>query len=154
MGLTTRKPGPFQLGRFYHQKPGILSSQFWLPLSIWVLIVSWHDEYVDCAVLAALSPPAFRLAIWLTFVELLSKPAIFAYNWPLFHSHSTNISRIANLNPGGERAHRTAQSAYSSCHDMIRTQILNWRQSCRNRNMELQSRFNPAKKPRVYVRSG
>ena len=33
-GLTTRKPGPLEMGRFYHQKPGISSSQFWLRLSI------------------------------------------------------------------------------------------------------------------------
>jgi len=43
MGPTTRKPGMLQLGRFYHQKPGISTSQLWHKLSIWVLIVLWHD---------------------------------------------------------------------------------------------------------------
>jgi len=48
----------------------------------------------------------------------------------------------------------TAQSAYWSDRDTIRTQILNRSERCRNRNMEPRSGFNPAKKPRVYVRSG
>jgi len=40
-----------------------------LQLNIWVLIASWHDQYVDCAVLAALSPPAVRFAIGPILVE-------------------------------------------------------------------------------------
>jgi len=60
------------------------------------------------------------------------KPANFAENLLFFHSHSTNISRIANRIMGGERAARTAQSIYWSCHDTMRTQIHNWRQRCRN----------------------
>jgi hypothetical protein len=39
-----------------------------LQLSIWVLIVSWHAQYVDYAALVALPPPAFRFAIRLIFV--------------------------------------------------------------------------------------
>jgi len=69
----TKNPDHLQMGRFYHQKPSISSSQFWLQLSIWVLIVSWHDQYVDCAVLAALSPPPPRIAIGPIFVGSLSK---------------------------------------------------------------------------------
>jgi len=46
---------------------------FWLQFSIWVLIVSQHDQYVDCAVSVALSPPAFRMAIRQVFVESRSK---------------------------------------------------------------------------------
>jgi len=44
---------------------------FWLQLSIWVLMVSWHDVYVDCAALAALSPTASKFAIWQIFGEWL-----------------------------------------------------------------------------------
>ena len=43
----------------------------WLPLSIWLLIVSWHGQNLNCPALAALSPPASRFAIWLIFVEWL-----------------------------------------------------------------------------------
>ena len=56
------------------------------------------------------------------------KPANFASNLMLFHSDSTNIGRIAILNAGGERAAKTAQSTYWTCHDSIRTQKLNWSQ--------------------------
>jgi len=49
----------------------------WLQLNIWVLIVSWHDQYVDCAVLPPLSPPAVRFAIGPIFVESLWKKVIF-----------------------------------------------------------------------------
>ena len=75
------------------------------------------------------------------------KPANFAYNWHLFHSHSTNISQIANLIAGDERAHKIGQSAYSSCHDTIRTQILNCGQSGRNRTIGTAVRFQPGQKP-------
>jgi hypothetical protein len=51
--------------------PNSWFQQLWLQLSIWVLIVQWHEQYVDCAELWALSPPAFRFVIWLIFVELL-----------------------------------------------------------------------------------
>jgi hypothetical protein len=57
------------MGRFYYQKPGISCSEVWLQLSIWVLIVSQHDQYIDCAVLVTLSPPAFRFAIQQVFGE-------------------------------------------------------------------------------------
>ena len=46
----------------------------------------------------------------------------------LFDRDSTNIGRIAILNAGGERAAKTAQSTYRSCHDWIKTQKLNWSQ--------------------------
>jgi len=42
-----------------------------LQLSIWVLIISQHDQYIDCAVVVALSPSAFKFAIRLIFVEWL-----------------------------------------------------------------------------------
>jgi len=47
----------------------------------------------------------------------------------LFHSDSTNIARIANWRPGGERALTTACFTYRTFFDPIRTQILNWRNS-------------------------
>jgi len=71
------------------------------------------------------------------------KPANFAYNCPFFHSHSTNISRIANLNAGGERAHNSAQSTYRSCYSTIRAHILNWSQSCWNCKSGTAVRFQP-----------
>jgi len=69
--------------RFYHPKPCIWNWPFWLRLSIWVLIVSQHDQYVDCAVLVALSPPAFRFAIWQVFVESRSKTRRFRLKSPI-----------------------------------------------------------------------
>jgi hypothetical protein len=45
--------------------------QLWLKLSVWVLIVSGHDQYADCAVLAPLSPPTVRFAIGPIFGESL-----------------------------------------------------------------------------------
>jgi len=81
--------------------------QFWplfhLPISYW-----WYDQYSLC---------------------LNWKPGNLASNWHLFNSHSTNISRIVNLKTEGERAARTEQFVYWSCHNMIRTQILDWSQS-------------------------
>jgi len=61
-----------------------------------------------------------------------------------FHSHSTNISRIANRNARGERAARTAQFTYWSYHDMIRTQISSLSQRFRNHKMEPRSGSNPS----------
>jgi hypothetical protein len=72
-GLTTCKPGSLQLGRFYHQKPGISKLKVWLQISIWVLIVSWHNQYIYCAVLCALSPPAVSFGIWPIIGESRSK---------------------------------------------------------------------------------
>ena len=53
-----------------------------------------------------------------------------------------NISRIANLKAGGEWV-STAQSTYWSCHDTIRTQLLNWSEICRNRKFGTAVRFQP-----------
>jgi len=98
--------------------------QLWLQISIWVLIVSWHDQFVDSAVLAALPPPAFRFAIGPIFIESLgNKPYCMGHSL-VFNSDSTNIGPIANLTVGGDRAAKTAQSTYWSCHDMIRTEKL------------------------------
>jgi len=45
--------------------------QLWVQFSIWVLIELWDDEYADCVVLQALSPPALRFGIQMIFVEWL-----------------------------------------------------------------------------------
>jgi hypothetical protein len=63
----------WHLGWFPPQNPAFGSPDVSLQFSIWVLIVSWHEVYSDCAVLAALSPPAFRFGIQPIFVESLSK---------------------------------------------------------------------------------
>ena len=54
-----------------------------------------------------------------------------------------------NLNAGGERACKTAHSMYWSCHNTIRTQILNWSQSCRNRKFGTAVWFQPGQIPAV-----
>ena len=51
--------------------PNIRFLLLWLQLSIWVLIVSWHSQYVNCSALAPLWPPASKFAIRLIFVEWL-----------------------------------------------------------------------------------
>jgi len=53
------------------------------------------------------------------------KPMKFGWNIALFRHDSRNIGRIANVKLGCERAAKTAQSTYWSCHNTIRTQILN-----------------------------
>jgi len=63
-----------------------------------------------------------------------------------------NVSRIANLKAGGERAPETAQSTYWSCYNTTRTQILNWSQSCRNQRVWTVVRFQPGQKPTVLWR--
>ena len=73
-------------------------------------------------------------------------PDNFAKNRPLFHSHSMNIRQIANRKAGGERAARTGHCTYWSCHDTIRTQILNCRQRCRNRKVGTAVQFQPGRK--------
>jgi len=68
-----KNPDRRHLGRFPPQNPAFASRDVSLQLSIWVQIVSWYNVYADCAVLAALSPTAFRFAIRPIFVESLSK---------------------------------------------------------------------------------
>jgi len=68
---TGHKPMVFWPGWNRPTVPTLRFQHLWLQLSIWVVIVSWHDQYVDCAVLTALSLPAFRSAIGLIFVEWL-----------------------------------------------------------------------------------
>jgi len=83
-GLTSRKTRPTGNGPVWPQKPSISISQLCLQLSIWVLIVSWHDQYVDCAVLSALSHPDLRYVIRPIFVESLLNTRQFRFKQPLF----------------------------------------------------------------------
>ena len=80
-------------------------------------------------------------------------PTNIAHRMEFLHYDSVNIGLIANLNSWGGRAANTAQSTYWSCHNTIRTQMLNWSHSCRKSWMEPQSGFNPAITPWVYVQS-
>jgi hypothetical protein len=63
--------GQVETRLWFHFAVPTTSAKLWFQLSIRFLIVSWYDQYVDCAVLSALSSPAFRFAIWLIFVEWL-----------------------------------------------------------------------------------
>jgi len=110
--------------------PNLRLLQLWLQSSIWVLIVLWHNQYVDFAELRVLLPPAFRFAIRLIFVEWMWKRGNSKRNLRVFDCDSTNISQIPYLKGGGERARKTAQSTYWSCHNTMRTQIHNWSQIC------------------------
>jgi len=74
------QPGTELLQQVSTYNPLVKSQHFLLQWSIWVLIVSQHDEYVDCAVSVALSPPAFRFAIRQVFVESRSKTHQFGLN--------------------------------------------------------------------------
>ena len=77
------------------------------------------------------------------------KPAKFTWSLPLFNNHSTNISRIAHSNSGGESAAKPDQSTYWPSYDAIRTQILDWSQSCRNRIVGTAVRSQLGQKPTV-----
>jgi len=74
------QPGTEPLQRVSIQNPLLKSQHFLLRLSIWVLIVSQHEQYVDCAVLVAPLPPAFRFAIRQVLVESRSKTRQFRWN--------------------------------------------------------------------------
>jgi hypothetical protein len=50
---------------------------------------------------------------------------------------------------GGQSGAKTAQFTYRSCHDTIRTHILNCSQSCRNRIFGTAVRFQPGQIPAV-----
>ena len=99
-----KNPDRWHLGWFPSQNPAFARPDVSLQLSISVLIVSWHDVYADCAVSAALSPPTFRLAIRLIFVESLSKTREFLWKstliWqPLneYHSDLNSESRRGKI---------------------------------------------------------
>jgi len=136
------------MGRFYHQTPGHWNWPFWLQLSIWVLIVSQHDQYVDCAVLVALSPPAFRFALWEAFVESRSKTR-------QSRLQSAIISQPLNEYQSDRQSEsRRWKSDYNCtiyvpCCDTIRTRILNWSQRSRNRMIGTAVPFQPGQIPAI-----
>jgi len=61
------------MGCIFHQKLSISQSQLWLQSRMLVLIVSCHDPYVHCAVLAVRSSPADRFPLREILCELQSK---------------------------------------------------------------------------------
>lgn len=79
--------------------------------------------------------------------------ATFAWITALFDSNSNTVGQIAKLTAAGDRAAKTAQSTFWSCHDPIGTMILKLSESWTNHNMEPWSLFNPAKKLPHYVLS-
>jgi hypothetical protein len=56
----------------------------WLWFSITVLIVSWHDQYVHCAVSSALANPTIMLATRSMFITSLVNNTIFSVNFACF----------------------------------------------------------------------
>jgi len=119
----------FAIGPVFTPKTRHFNLTTLAPNSTWVLIVLWHVQYVDFAGLAVLYSPRSDLRSDQYWLSLHLQPANFASNLALFDSDSTNIVFIANMNAEGERAAKTAQSTYWSCHDIIRTQKLNCSQS-------------------------
>ena len=73
-------PATEPLQRVTTQNLLLKRQHFLLQLRIWVLIVSQHEQYVDCAVLVAPSPPAFRFAIREVLVGSPSKTRQFRLN--------------------------------------------------------------------------
>jgi len=63
--------GPARTAPWFNFKVPATLPQLWSQWSIWVLIVLWHDQSANCAVLCAVLPPAVRFAIRPIFVELL-----------------------------------------------------------------------------------
>ena len=76
------QPGTEPLQRVSTHNPLLKCQHFLLQLSIWVLIVSQQEQYVNCPDLVAPSPPAFRFAIRQVFVESRSKTRQFRFNSP------------------------------------------------------------------------
>jgi len=80
-------------------------------------------------------------------------PANIDENMVLFHILSTTIGLIANLKAGSERAAKPAQSVYSSCHDTLRSHIVNSSANGSNCKMQPRYRYKPAKILRFDVQS-
>jgi len=71
------RPGTGPLPRVSTQNPLLKSQHFLLQLSIWVLIVSWHNLYVKYAVWCPLSSPVLRFTIGPIVIESRWKPGHF-----------------------------------------------------------------------------
>lgn len=74
-------------------------------------------------------------------------PVILAWYSAWFHSNWTNIDPIANLKMADEIGQQSEHFTYRSCCNIMRTQIINWSQSCRNWVIESQSSSNPSLNP-------
>jgi len=94
------------------------------------MIISGHDKYIDCAVLAALPHPVSRFVIGPILLNCCEIIPYFVQNLGVLDTNHTNIGLIWNLIAGGERATETALCMYWSCYDTIRTLILIWSQNC------------------------
>jgi len=78
-----KHPGPLHLGRYPAYNLPVASPDLSLQLTIWVLIVLWQEQYVDCAVFAQHSPAAVRLEIRSIFVEWRSETRYFCWKLAL-----------------------------------------------------------------------
>ena len=91
-----KNPDRWHLGRFPPQNPAFASPDVSLQLSIWVLILSWHDVYADCEVLAALSPAASRFAIRQIFIDSLLKTREFCWKstliWQPLNEYQSDLN--------------------------------------------------------------
>jgi len=110
-----------------------------------VLIISWHDVYVNYAVLGALSSAYLQFWTRDIFVELQWT----RWNWELI---SSGISQPLNkywydAHWWAERkeAPNTISFIYTVCCDTIRIQKCNCSQQYRYRRMEPQARSTPAR---------
>lgn len=145
--LPCQKPRPEHLDWFEPEKFSFASPHFSLQLSRWVLITSWHNLYVDYAVLDALWPCALRFSIWPILVELLWKTRNISWFSTLFHSNSSNIDPVTNCRTGDERVHKTTDFTYRLYHIPVRTQILNLCKSWQTHKIKRQSGSNLVQVP-------
>jgi len=81
---TRNKPAVFRPGWNMTTFPTLRFLYQLLQWRVRVLIVSWHDQYVDCAVLAALSLTAYQFAIRLIFVDWQCKKGKCSVKWADF----------------------------------------------------------------------
>jgi len=71
------RPGTGPLQRVSTQNPLLKSQHFLLQLSIWVLIISWHNLYMKYALWCPLSSPVLRFPIGPIVIESRWKPGPF-----------------------------------------------------------------------------
>jgi len=140
------RPGTGLLQRVSTHNPLLKRRHCLLQSSIGVLIVSWHNLYVKYVVWCPLSSPVLRLAFGPILVESQWKPGHFGVMLGLISKRFNECwSERESENGRWNRAH----FAYRSCCDMIRIEILDWRQWSRNRKME--QRFGSNQSPNPVV---
>ena len=146
------------MGRFHRKKPSISTSQPCFQLGIWVAIILWHDQFVDCTVLAALSIPGFRFAISPIFVESRSKTSKGGIEFGVSSQWFNEYWSDRKFSRGRRRSCLHCPiylSIMSQYHQNPKTWLQpEFSPSCRNRKMEPQSDSNPAKNLWVFVWSG